>query len=316
MARSFTTLGRRGLMTGLAASAAHPAFATNSAAANNAPDGIAHPAILPTPATPNGRPWDRAAFIAAMAASGRPAAITEAQFNAIQSGKPGAMQAIATALTHYLGHADPLTLAAFAAVPRAYFLYNYQTQAAGWADAYAQPAKPYPLGYGSSLTDYVTQAYMTQLLAPRPGDVSLEIGTGSGFQSALLSRIVSHAYTIEITPPLGQMVRKIFAPLGYTNVSTRTGDGYSGWPEAQKTGFDIIILTCAAPYVPPALLQQLKPGGRLIAPLGLHGTTRQNLYFYHKDATGMIHARRDRRCTFPPMTGIIERQPRPPAATG
>ena len=246
-------MGRRGFLGGAAALAALPALA----------DGT----VLSTPATPNGKPWTKAAFEAAMAASGRPVLLTDAQFDAIQARKPAAMKRIADYLQMRLGHADPLVLAAFQALPREYYHYNYQEHRTTCGDAYDSPPKPWALGYGSALSDYLGQAYMTQVCAPKPGEVSLEIGTGSGFQSALLSRIVDHAYSIEIIEPLGNAVNSIFAPLGYDNVTTRVGDGYYGWPE-QNDGFDIIIVTCAAQYAPPALFQQLKPGGRMIIPIG------------------------------------------------
>jgi len=297
-------LNRRGLMAGLAGLAATPAFASNSAPAAAAP---AAP-VLPTPGTPNGKPWDRAAFEAAMAASGRPATLTDGQFNAIQARKPAAMQAIAAYLTQRLGTPDPLVLAAFAALPREYYHYRYDEHRTTCGDAYDQPPKPWALGYGSALSDYLGQAYMTQVLAPKPTDVSLEVGTGSGFQSSLLSRIVSHAYSIEIIQPLGEGVQKIFAPLGYDNVTTRVGDGYYGWPEV-KTGFDIIIVTCAAQYAPPALFQQLKPGGRMIIPIGQPFKQGQVFYVYHKDAAGKIHSRRDMGCFFIPMTGADQKVP-------
>jgi protein-L-isoaspartate(D-aspartate) O-methyltransferase len=313
LASCFETLSRRGLITGLAACAAAPAFATNSAAANNKPD--APPAAaLPTPATPNGKPWDKAAFETAMAASNRPVSLTDAQFSAIQARKPAAMKAIAAYLTQRLGQPDPLVLAAFAALPREYYHYNYQEHRTTCGDAYDQPPKPWALGYGSALSDYLGQAYMTQVLAPKPGEVSLEIGTGSGFQSSLLSRIVAHAYSIEIIQPLGQAVQKVFAPLGYDNVSTRVGDGYYGWPE-QKDGFDLIIVTCAAQYAPPALFQQLKPGGRMIIPIGQPFKQGQVFYIYHKDAAGKIHSRRDMGCFFIPMTGTMMKVPAVQAVT-
>ena len=119
--------------------------------------------------------------------------------------------------------------------------------------------------------------------------MTLEIGTGSGFQSALLSRIVKRAYSIEIIEPLGKAVGKIFAPLGYDNVHTRVGDGYYGWPEVQG-GFDIIIVTCAAQYAPPDLFKQMKPGGRLVIPIGQPFKRGQVLYVYTKDAEGKIHS--------------------------
>jgi protein-L-isoaspartate(D-aspartate) O-methyltransferase len=295
------TISRRGLITGAAALAALPAFADA-------------PAPLPTPATPNGRTWDKAAFESAMAASGRPVSLTDAQFDAIQARKPAAMKMIADYLKMRLGVADPLVLAAFAAMPREYYHYNYQEHRSTCGDAYDNPAKPWALGYGSALSDYLGQAYMTQVCQPKPGEVSLEIGTGSGFQSSLLSRIVDHAYSIEIIEPLGNAVKKIFSPLGYDNVTTKVGDGYYGWPE-QKDGFDIIIVTCAAQYAPPALFQQLKPGGRMIIPIGQPFKQGQVLYVYHKDAAGKIHSRRDMGVFFIPMTGTMMKIPAAQAGT-
>ena len=154
---------------------------------------------------------------------------------------------------------------------------------------------------------------MTQVCQPKPGDMTLEIGTGSGFQSALLSRIVKQAYSIEIIEPLGQAVGKIFAPLGYDNVHTRVGDGYYGWPEVAG-GFDIIIVTCAAQYAPPDLFKQMKPGGRMIIPIGQPFKRGQVLYVYTKDAEGKIHSRRDMGVFFIPMTGAIEKNPPPHGA--
>jgi len=270
--------------------------------------------LLPSPATPNGKPWDKATFEAAMDASGRPVSLTDAQFDAIQARKPAAMKMISDYLKMRLGAADPLVLAAFQALPREYYHYNYQEHRSTCGDAYDNPAKPWALGYGSALSDYLGQAYMTQVCQPKPGEVSLEIGTGSGFQSSLLSRIVDHAYSIEIIEPLGNAVKKVFAPLGYDNVTTKVGDGYYGWPE-QKDGFDIIIVTCAAQYAPPALFQQLKPGGRMIIPIGQPFKQGQVLYVYRKDAQGKIHSRRDMGVFFIPMTGTMMKIPAAQAAT-
>ena len=176
-------------------------------------------------------------------------------------------------------------MAAFEAVPREYFHYIYSEHRATPGDAYESDPKPWGLGYGSALSDYLGQAYMTQVCKPKPEDVTLEIGTGSGFQSALLSRIVKQAYSIEIIEPLGKAVGKIFTPLGYDNVHTRVGDGYYGWPEVQG-GFDIIIVTCAAQYAPPDLFKQIKPGGRLVIPIGQPFKRGQVLYVYTKDDGG------------------------------
>ena len=245
-----------------------------------------------------------------MAASGRPVHQTQAQFDAIQARKPAAMKLIETYLKQHLNHADPAVMAAFEAVPREYFHYMYSEHIATPGDAYEAVPKPWALGYGSALSDYLGQAYMSQICEPKPGDVTLEIGTGSGFQSSLLSRIVSHAYSIEIIQPLGQAVGKIFAPLGYDNVHTRVGDGYYGWPEVAG-GFDIIIVTCAAQYAPPDLFKQLKPGGRMIIPIGQPFKRGQVLYVYTKDAEGKVHSRRDMGVYFIPMTGAMMKLPPP-----
>jgi protein-L-isoaspartate(D-aspartate) O-methyltransferase len=195
-------------------------------------------------------------------------------------------------------------LAAFQAVPREYYHYDYPDHRATPGDAYEENPKPWALGYGSALSDYLGQAYMTQVCKPKPGEITLEIGTGSGFQSSLLSRIVKTAYSIEIIEPLGKAVGKIFAPIGYNNVHTKVGDGYYGWPEVEG-GFDIIIVTCAATFAPPDLFKQLKPGGRMIIPIGQPFKRGQVLYVYTKDAEGKIHSRRDIGVFFIPMTGAI-----------
>jgi protein-L-isoaspartate(D-aspartate) O-methyltransferase len=250
--------------------------------------------------------WTRTAYERAMRESGRPVSLTDAQFDAIQGRKPAAMKRIESYLKDHLGAADPAVLAAFEAVPREYFHYDYPEHRATPGDAYEDPPKPWALGYGSALSDYLGQAYMTQVCKPTAGEVTLEVGTGSGFQSSLLSRIVKTAYSIEIIEPLGKAVGHIFAPLGYDNVHTRVGDGYYGWPEVQG-GFDIIIVTCAATFAPPDLFKQLKPGGRLVIPIGQPFKRGQVLYVYTKDAEGKIHSKRDIGVFFIPMTGAIQK---------
>ena len=250
-----------------------------------------------------------------MRESGRPVSLTDGQFEAIQRRRTGALKRIESYLKERLGSADPAVMAAFAAVPREYYHYVYSDKRATPGDAYEDTPKPWALGYGSALSDYLGQAYMTQICQPKPGDVTLEIGTGSGFQSSLLSRIVKESYSIEIIEPLGKAVGRIFAPLGYTNVHSKVGDGYFGWPEV-KDGFDIIIVTCAATFAPPELFRQLKPGGRLIIPIGQPFKRGQVLFVYTKDAEGKIHSKRDVGVYFIPMTGAIQKnQPAPsPAA--
>jgi protein-L-isoaspartate(D-aspartate) O-methyltransferase len=257
--------------------------------------------------------WTRTAYEEAMARSGRPVNLTDGQFAAIQARKPAAIKRIEDYLKEHLGSADPAVLAAFQAVPREYFHYLYTEHRSTGGDAYEDTPKPWALGYGSALSDYLGQAYMTQVCKPRPEDVTLEIGTGSGFQSALLSRIVSRAYSIEIIEPLGRAVGKIFAPLGYDNVQTRVGDGYYGWPEVAG-GFDVIIVTCAAQYAPPDLFKQLKPGGRMLIPIGQPFKRGQFLYIYTKDAAGKVHSRKDVGVFFIPMTGAMMKNAPPPGA--
>jgi protein-L-isoaspartate(D-aspartate) O-methyltransferase len=252
--------------------------------------------------------WSRQTYEAAMHASGRPVSLTDAQFGAIQARKPAALKRIAGYLKDRGQTPDPLVMAAFETVPREYFHYIYSERRATPGDAYETDPKPWGIGYGSALSDYLGQAYMTQIAQPKPDQVSLEIGTGSGFQSALLSRIVSRAYTIEIIEPLGKAVSRIFGPLGYDNVHCRVGDGYYGWPEVDG-GFDLIMVTCAAEYTPPDLFKQMKPGGRMIIPIGQPFKRGQVLYVYTKDAEGKIHSRRDMGVFFIPMTGAIQRTP-------
>ncbi len=271
---------------------------------------LAAPALLATSAHA-ATGWTLAAYETAMRASGRPVSLTQPQFDAIQARKPATMKRIESYLKDRLGHADPAVMAAFDAVPREYFHYLYDSHRATPGDAYEATPKPWALGFGSALSDYLGQAYMTQVAAPKPDDITLEIGTGSGFQSALLSRIVKQAYSIEIIKPLGEAVAKIFTPLGYDNVHTRVGDGYFGWPEVEG-GFDMIIITCAAQYAPPDLFKQLKPGGRALIPIGQPFKRGQFLYVYTKDAEGKIHSRKDVGVYFIPMTGAMMKQPAPP----
>lgn len=265
-------------------------------------------------AAPSGG-WTRQAYMEAMAKSGRPVDLTEAQFQAIQARKPAAMKRIESYLKERLGSADPAVMAAFQAVPREYFHYMYDGHFATPGNAYEAEPKPWALGFGSALSDYLGQAYMTQIAHPKETDVTLEIGTGSGFQSSLLSRIVQKAYSIEIIEPLGHAVGKIFAPLGYDNVHTKVGDGYYGWPEVEG-GFDIIIVTCAAQYAPPELFKQMKPGGRMIIPIGQPFKKGQILYVYTKDEAGKIHSKRDVGVYFIPMTGAMMKTPAPREAAG
>jgi len=261
-----------------------------------------------------GSDWTRQRYEAAMRESGRAVSLTDEQFAAIQRRRPAALKRIESYLKERLGHADPAVMQAFESVPREYFHYLYDEHRATPGDAYEENPKPWALGYGSALSDYLGQAYMTQVCQPRPEHTTLEIGTGSGYQSAILSRIVAKAYSIEIISPLGHAVDRIWAPLGYDNVRGRVGDGYYGWPEVEG-GFDVIIVTCAAQYAPPDLFRQLKPGGRMIIPIGQPFKRGQFLYVYTKDAEGKVHSRKDVGVFFIPMTGAMMKNPAPGGGT-
>jgi len=262
------------------------------------------PSSGPAAAWSPGAPWDYKTFREAMRQSGRVSELPEQDFVELQARKAVAMQAIEKYLKRRFGKADPGVLRAFRELPREYYHYNYQQKQGFASNSYEPAPKPWAIGYGSALSDYMGQAYMTQLSNPRPGDTVLEIGTGSGFQSSLLSRIAKDVYSIEIIKPLGTEVARIYKPLGLENVRTRVGDGYYGWPEV-KGGFDIIMVTCVARYVSPELLKQLKPEGRLIVPIGQPFKRGQVLYVFTKDKRGKVHSRKDMGVFFIPMTGKI-----------
>jgi protein-L-isoaspartate(D-aspartate) O-methyltransferase len=248
--------------------------------------------------------WDFKTFDALMKSTGRGNPASEKTFSKIQDDRAKAVKAVEEYLTSKFGKADPAIVKAFSELPRECYTFNYQTKVNNPSFAYSLPARPMPIGHGSALSDFLGQAYMTQMCQPKPTDVVLEIGTGSGFQISWLSKIVKDAYSIEIIKPVGEGVKDLFGPLGFKNVHTRVGDGFFGWPEV-KEGFDIIIVTCAAQYVPPALLDQLKKGGRMIIPIGQPYKTGQFFYVYTKDNDGKIRSRKDVSCYFVPMTGAM-----------
>jgi protein-L-isoaspartate(D-aspartate) O-methyltransferase len=169
--------------------------------------------------------------------------------------------------------------------------------------------RPLPIGYRQTISQPYIVAYMTEALRLKPGDKVLEVGTGSGYQAAVLAKIAQAVYSIEILEPLGLRSKKLLGKLGYRNVQVRIGDGYRGWPQAGP--FDAIIVTAAPSRVPPALIGQLKVGGRLVMPVG---TARQNLIRITRTQTGV---RRENLLDviFVPMTGEVQRRgaarPRP-----
>lgn len=238
----------------------------------------------------------------AIKASERNIPMSENDYKITMQKRGTALKEIRGYLKNMYGKENPYVLKAFAEVPREYYYFDYSGKQSLLSLAYNSPAVPHPIGFGSAISDHLGQAMMTQLADPKPGETSLEIGTGSGYQSSILSRIVDHSYSIEIIEPLGKAVAKLYKPIQFDNVTTKVGDGFYGWPEV-KGGFDIIMLTCVARYVPPPLLQQLKPGGRLIIPLGTPFKQNQTLYLYTKDAKGKVKSRSVTGVYFIPMTG-------------
>jgi protein-L-isoaspartate(D-aspartate) O-methyltransferase len=157
------------------------------------------------------------------------------------------------------GVTDPAVIAAMRRVPRHRFMPDSRSE-------YAYGDFPLSIGYEQTISQPFIVAYMTQALKLKPDEKVLEIGTGSGYQAAILAELVSKVLTIEIVEPLAARAKKTLAELGYDNVIVRAGDGYQGWPD--ESPFDVIILTAAPNHIPEPLLEQLAIGGRLIVPVG------------------------------------------------
>jgi len=155
---------------------------------------------------------------------------------------------------------------------------------------------------GQTISQPYIVALMTQLALPGPKDRALDVGTGSGYQAAVLAELVEKVYSIEILRPLAESASKRLEKLGYRNVQVRCGDGYRGWPE--QAPFDVILVAAAPDHIPPPLMDQLAPNGRLVIPVG---TFRQELLVVDKDATGKVHRRKVVPVAFVPMTGEARR---------
>jgi protein-L-isoaspartate(D-aspartate) O-methyltransferase len=195
------------------------------------------------------------------------------------------------------GIQDPVILGVMGKVPRHVFVdASYRDKAYG--------DHPLPIGEGQTISQPYVVALMTEALRLRPSDRVLEIGTGSGYQAAVLAEIVKEVYTIEIRKPLADRAAKTLADLGYRNVKVKFGDGYFGW--AEQAPYDAIIITAAANHIPPPLIEQLKERGRLIVPLG------STVYFQTLTLTtkrkGELDVEQMSPVAFVPMTGkILER---------
>jgi protein-L-isoaspartate(D-aspartate) O-methyltransferase len=194
------------------------------------------------------------------------------------------------------GVRDSLTLAALRRVPRHLFV-----PAANAAEAYAD--HPLAIGHGQTISQPYIVAYMTAALRLQGGETVLEVGTGCGYQTAVLARIASSVHSIEIVGILAAEARERLAMLGCCNVSVHEGDGYLGWPEAAP--FDAVLVSAAAPRIPAPLKQQLKPGGRLVIPLGLEDDVQQ-LVVVTRDGNA-FEERRLLPVRFVPMTGQVQR---------
>lgn len=160
--------------------------------------------------------------------------------------------------------------------------------------------RPLPIGYGQTISQPYIVAIMTDLMDLQPGDRALEIGTGSGYQAAILAALIDAVYSIEIIAPLGEAAAGRLQRLGFDNVEVRIGDGYYGWEE--QAPFDAIVVTAAASHIPPPLLKQLKPGGRMIIPVGSRFLTQQ-LLLVRKQSDGEIVTRQILPVAFVPFTG-------------
>jgi len=188
---------------------------------------------------------------------------------------------------------DPKVMAAMGKVPRHEFVPQIQQQ-------FAYENRPLAIGHGQTISQPYIVALMTDLIMPEQNHSILEVGTGSGYQAAILSELVEQVFTMEIIEPLGKQASLSLKRLNYANVNVRIGDGYYGWEE--HAPFDSIVVTAAASHIPPPLIQQLKPGGRMVIPVGSRFMVQQ-LMMVQKDAQGKATTHQILPVRFVPLTG-------------
>jgi protein-L-isoaspartate(D-aspartate) O-methyltransferase len=188
---------------------------------------------------------------------------------------------------------DPRVLKVMAEVPRHLFVPKQHL-------AQAYDNRPLPIGHGQTISQPYIVALMTDLLRVAPGERVFEVGTGSGYQAAILAKLAGEIYSVEIIPPLGRQAAEVLARYGYDNVEVKVADGYYGWPE--HAPFDAIVVTAAASHVPPPLVRQLKPGGRMVIPVGTSFLT-QHLMLVEKEKDGSVTTRQILPVSFVPLTG-------------
>ena len=188
---------------------------------------------------------------------------------------------------------DPRVMSAMGKVPRHLFVPHNRRH-----NAYKN--RPLPIGYGQTISQPYIVAIMTDLLKPAQHHKVLEVGTGSGYQAAILAELVDSVYSIEIIKPLGESAEKRLKRLEYKNVHVRSGDGYYGWE--QHAPFDAIVVTAAASHIPPPLIAQLKPGGRMMIPVGSRFLV-QELLLVEKSDDGKLSTRQILTVAFVPLTG-------------
>ena len=237
------------------------------------------------------RAWLRAAL--AMAAAFGSRAIAREHYAAARENLLREIESDMRATASETGHPAlaPAVRRALETVPRERFVPTHLA-----VSAYEN--RPLPIGEGQTISQPFIVALMTHLLQPKPDHVVLEVGTGSGYQAAVLAECVAQVYSIEIVAPLARRAREALDAAGYRNVETRVGDGYLGWPE--KAPFDGIIVTAAPDHVPPRLIEQLKPGGRLVIPVGPHRAV-QELLVIEKTRDGRAITRRTIAVRFVPL---------------